>query len=71
MSPDSNCVEESLLLNPFGGTLCAFLLVGGERQRFGIAALRTGSEAAVMAKKMSTIVQFSRVEYAPGIEWVS
>lgn len=69
MSPDSNCVEEYLLLNPIGGTFCTFLLVGGERQRFGIAALRTGSEAAVMAKKMSTMVQFSRLEYAPGIEW--
>lgn len=69
MSPDSNCVEESLLLYPIGGIFCAFLLVGGERQRFGIAALRTGSEAAVMAKKISTIVQFSRVEYAPGTGW--
>ncbi len=69
MSPDSNCVEESLLLNPIEGAFFAFLLVGGERQRFGMAALRTGSEAAVMAKKMSTMVQFNRVEYAPGIEW--
>lgn len=69
MLPDSNSVEESLLLSPIGETFCAVLLVGGERQRFGMAALSTGSEAAVMAKKMSTMVQFNRVEYAPCMEW--
>lgn len=61
-------MEESLLLNPIGEIFFAFWLVGGDRQRFGMAALRTGSEAAVIAKNMSTMVQFNRVEYAPGME---
>lgn len=69
MVPDSSCVEDSLLSNAIGSIFCACLLIGGERQRFGMAALRTGSEAAVIAKKMSTMVQFSRVEYAPIAEW--
>ena len=61
-------MEESLLLNPIGEIFFAFWLVVGDRQRFGMAALRMGSEAAVIAKNMSTMVQFNRVEYAPGME---
>lgn len=60
---------ESLASDPIKEIFCTCLLIGGVSQRFGIAALRIGSEAAVMAKKMSTMVQFSRLEYAPDAEW--
>ena len=55
-------MEVRLFARPGSGLAsCTGMPLGDERQRLGMAALRTGSEAAVMAKKISTMVHFIRL----------